>query len=307
MNQDLKSVDVEKPLVSICCLVYNHEKFLKQTLDSFLMQQTSFPFEVVIHDDASTDSSADIIRSYEAKHPEIFKPIYQTENQKSKFKSGMNPRFNFPRAKGEFIAVCEGDDYWTDPLKLQKQVDFFNNNSDFVLCFHNVTILNSRGKKTTETSMIKNNQKEVFKTEDIIEKWFVPTCSIMFRNLDDFELPNWFFRCISGDFPFLLLLSLRGKFKYLPITMGCYRLHNTGASTKHKGYFKVYGMIFIYQSFNQFTNYKYESIVNKGIKEAINTHLPEIHELNELKKYHKNFLFTTWLKKKFRFLLRNNK
>ncbi|MCB4799691.1 glycosyltransferase family 2 protein [Neotamlana laminarinivorans] len=305
MSQNFKSVDVAKPLVSICCLVYNHEKFLKQTLDSFLMQQTSFKFEVVIHDDASTDSSTDIIKAYEAKHPEIFKPIYQTENQKSKFKSGMNPRFNFPRAKGKYIAVCEGDDYWTNPLKLQKQVDFLNNNSDFVLCFHNVTILNSRGKETTETLMIKNTQKEVFKTEDIIEKWFVPTCSIMFRNLEDFELPNWFFRCISGDFPFLLLLSLRGKFKYLTNTMGCYRLHNTGASTKHKGYFKVYGMIFIYQNFNQFTNYKYESIVNKGIKEAINTHLPEIQELNELKKYHKNFLVRTWLKKKFRFFLKN--
>ena len=96
---------------------------LLQCLDGFMMQQTNFAFEVLIHDDASTDGTTEIIKEYEAKYPEIIKPIYEEENQWVKGRRG-SAVFNFPRAKGKYIAMCEGDDYWTDPLKLQKQVDF---------------------------------------------------------------------------------------------------------------------------------------------------------------------------------------
>ncbi|HHX61228.1 MAG TPA: glycosyltransferase [Epulopiscium sp.] len=105
------------PLVSICCLAYNHEKFIRQALDGFIMQESNFPIEVLIHDDASTDDTANIIREYEKKYPEIIKPIYQTENQYSKG-VGISVTYNFPRAKGKYIAMCEGDDYWTDPYYL---------------------------------------------------------------------------------------------------------------------------------------------------------------------------------------------
>lgn len=112
-------------LVSISCITYNHEPYIRECLDGFIMQKTDFAFEVLIHDDASTDKTADIIREYEAKFPNLIKPIYQTENQFSKKVGSINAKFNYPRAKGKYIALCEGDDYWTDPLKLQKQVDFF--------------------------------------------------------------------------------------------------------------------------------------------------------------------------------------
>ena len=104
------------PLLSICCVTYNHESFISQCLDGFLMQQTDFPFEILIHDDASADGTANIIMEYEAKYPDLIKPIYQTENQFSKGIK-ISVTFNFPRAKGKYIALCEGDDYWTDPLK----------------------------------------------------------------------------------------------------------------------------------------------------------------------------------------------
>ena len=100
------------PLVSICCITYNHAPYIRQCLDGFMMQQTNFTFEVLIHDDASTDGTADIIREYESKYPDIIKPIYQTENQYSKGVK-VSATFNFPRAKGKYIAMCEGDDYWT--------------------------------------------------------------------------------------------------------------------------------------------------------------------------------------------------
>ncbi len=133
-----------RPLLSISCATYNHENFIKDCLDGFVMQKTNFNFEVLIHDDASTDNTANIIREYEQKYPDIIKPIYQTENQYSKGKP-ISATFNWPRAQSKYIALCEGDDYWTDPNKLQKQVDFLEANPDYMMCFHNAEILNTEG------------------------------------------------------------------------------------------------------------------------------------------------------------------
>ena len=123
----------KNPLVSICCVTYNHEPYIRQCLDGFMMQKTDFPFEVIIHDDASTDGTADIIREYEARYPGIIKPIYQKENQYSKG-VGISETYVYPRAQGKYIAICEGDDYWIDPYKLQKQVDFLEGHSEYSMC-----------------------------------------------------------------------------------------------------------------------------------------------------------------------------
>jgi len=104
-------------VVSISCITYNHAPYIRQCLDGFVMQKTTFPFEILIHDDASTYGTPDIIREYEAKYPGLIKPIYQTENQHSKGVK-ISQTFNWPRARGKDIALCEGDDYWTDPYKL---------------------------------------------------------------------------------------------------------------------------------------------------------------------------------------------
>ena len=125
---------MERQLVSICCLAFNHEPYIRKCIEGFLMQKTCFSFEVLIHDDASTDKTAEIIREYEAKYPKIVKSIYQSENQYSKGIK-VSQIYQFPRAKGKYIAICEGDDYWTDPLKLQKQVDFLEKNEDYGLVY----------------------------------------------------------------------------------------------------------------------------------------------------------------------------
>lgn len=130
---------MENPFVSICCLTYNHESYIRQCLDGFVMQKANFPIEILIHDDASTDGTQDIIREYEVKYPNIIKPIYQKENQYSKGVK-VSLVYNYPRAKGKYIALCEGDDYWTDPYKLQKQVDFLESHPDYVMCSHDVDI-----------------------------------------------------------------------------------------------------------------------------------------------------------------------
>lgn len=123
------------PLVAIHCLVYNHEPYLRDCFEGFVMQQTNFPFVAIVHDDASTDGSAAIIREYEDKYPHIFKPIYETENQYSKHDGSIENIMNqaIDATGAQYVAICEGDDYWTDPLKLQKQVDFMEENIDYGL------------------------------------------------------------------------------------------------------------------------------------------------------------------------------
>lgn len=126
-----------EPLVSICCLTYNHASFIKACLDGFLAQKTDFPIEILVHDDASTDGTDAIIRDYAERYPQIIYPLYEDENQYSKgMQNEMDIVYNYARARGKYIATCEGDDYWTDPLKLQKQVDFLEEHPDYSVCFH---------------------------------------------------------------------------------------------------------------------------------------------------------------------------
>jgi glycosyltransferase involved in cell wall biosynthesis len=124
-------------LVAIHCLVYNHEPYLRDCLEGFVMQQTSFPFVAIVHDDASTDGSTAIIREYEEKYPDIIKPIYETENQWRKPDGSLGRIMNaaIDATGAKYVAMCEGDDYWTDPLKLQKQVDFLESHPDYVMCW----------------------------------------------------------------------------------------------------------------------------------------------------------------------------
>ena len=122
-------------MVSICCLTYNHAPYVRKCLDGFLMQQVDFPIEIIIHDDASADGTQNILREYQKKYPDLFHLILQTENQYSKGKQ-VAMEFLFPKVKGKYIAFCEGDDYWTDSHKLQKQVDFLEAHPDHSLCCH---------------------------------------------------------------------------------------------------------------------------------------------------------------------------
>ena len=132
------------PLVSVCCVTYNHASYIKKAIDSFLMQETDFPFEILIHDDSSTDGTTDIVMEYAEKYPGIIKPIIQTENQLSK--GGLIcPRLVFPKTLGKYIALCDGDDYWTDKTKLQKQVSFLENNSDYVITYTDCRLFDENG------------------------------------------------------------------------------------------------------------------------------------------------------------------
>lgn len=219
-----------QPLVSICSLVYNHEPYLRQCLDGFVMQQTTFPFEVIIHDDASTDGSAAIIREYATRYPNIFVPIYQTENQYSQGKK-VSSTFVFPRARGKYIALCEGDDYWTDPLKLQKQVDFLEANPDYSMCFHSANVFcQSSGQYNDLFAYVQDREYEGV---EFIKKWTVPTASVCFRrNVIDSELyqtvrKNPYF--VYGDLILFLSCASLGRIRGLSSMMSVYRRLDNGA------------------------------------------------------------------------------
>lgn len=208
-----------KCLVSICCIAYNHDKYISQALEGFVAQKTNFAFEVIVHDDASTDETVDIIRGYVDKYPDIIKPIFQTENQYSKGIK-VSSTYVWPRARGRYIALCEGDDYWTDLYKLQKQVDFLEANEDFALCFHKVKVLMQDGSLVDD--FITKVPRHVTTVKDLAKRGnYIHTPSVVLRN--DFTIPDWFLNCPIGDYPLYLIAARQGKIKYLEDTMAVYR------------------------------------------------------------------------------------
>lgn len=287
-------------IVSISVVTYNHKDYIKQCLDGILMQQTNFSFEIILGEDESSDSTREICMDYANNYPNKIKLFLRKREDVIYINGNPTGRFNFMEnlkaCSGKYIALCEGDDYWTDTLKLQKQVDFLEKNEDYALCFHNVDLLNTRESIQQVSPMHTNLTKDSFTTSDIITQWFIPTVSILYRQYKDFELPLWFQYCASGDIPLLLLLSLEGKFKYLDEIMGCYRIHDSGISITHNGYFKAFSMVYIYQNFNVHTNFKYEEKINEEMIYEIRRYLPEIQELNKLKQESAKIKKPLWLK-----------
>lgn len=226
------------PLVSISCITYNHAPYIRECLDGLTMQKTNFAFEVLIHDDASTDGTEEIIREYEAKYPNIIKPLYEKENQWVKGRRG-SAVFNFPRARGKYIAMCEGDDYWTDPLKLQKQVEFLENNSEYVLVHTDIKILYERSGKiiSTNDKQINSQLSKNISFQELLlsGKYIIRTATVLFKksiladsiNNNKFLFSNNF---LMGDTPLWYSLSKYGSFKFLSDCTTIYRRHFNSAT-----------------------------------------------------------------------------
>lgn len=208
---------------SVCCITYNHEKYIAQALDGFFLQQTDFDFEIVIADDASRDGTRSIIESYMQRYPGRINYIRNEPNM------GVMPNFTqaLKACRGEYVAICEGDDYWTDPNKLQIQSDLLDSKPGISFCFHKAEVYNETEKRVVRVTN-ENQQQTEFTTSDLIEKgWFIMTASIMFRN-SAFNIPEWFSSLKYGDHPLQLLCSLNGNARFIDRTMSVYRVHNTG-------------------------------------------------------------------------------
>lgn len=257
-------------LVSVCLITYKQEEYIAEAIESIFRQQTGFSFELIIGEDNSPDSTRQICQQYADKYPDQIRLLPGEKNL------GMLKNFmrTIAAACGKYIAFLEGDDYWTDPRKLQKQVDFLEQNPGYSICFHNVQVKSIKKGIEGEWLFHKSLEKTVFTTEDLLRQWFIPSASVVFVNYPDLELPSWFSFCKSGDIPFLLLLSLRGKIKYIDETMAVYRVHEKGISSSHNGYDKIIAMIYIYENFNVHTGYYYRDKIREAIIYEMNYHFP---------------------------------
>ena len=217
----------QKPFVSILCATYNQKDYIAQTIEGFLMQKVDFPIEIIIHDDASTDGTTDIVRKYANEHPDIIKPIFQTENQYSKH-VGIWKSFIYPKAQGEYHSECEGDDYWTDPNKLQRQVDFLKSHPEYVLSTENAQVL------FTNTGIVQPFSTEPahdVSLEDLLIRRRFPTASAVYRSKFISEFLNQ--NIPSFDTCFWAFLATKGKIHFNPIVSSIYR-RGTGVTEANK-------------------------------------------------------------------------
>lgn len=223
----------QKYLVAISCITYNHEKYLADALEGFVMQKTNFPFVAIVHDDASTDGTADILRKYAEKYPDIIHPIYETENQYSKRDGSLGRIMNEAIAAtgAKYIAMCEGDDYWTDQYKLQKQVDFMEKHEDVGLCYtdYNLCVEN---KIVVENIFHSNPSKLIHSFEEqLIKSAYIAPMSWLFRK-DIYNQIAPRKSHTDGTFALSLDFFAKSTVAYLPETTAVYRSH-IGSATTH--------------------------------------------------------------------------
>lgn len=264
-------------MVSICCITFNQKEYIRDALDGFLSQKTDFAYEVLIHDDASTDGTAQIIRQYAEAYPDIIKPILQTENQYSKGLTNISGTFNFPRAQGRYIAMCEGDDYWTDPDKLQLQVDFLEEHPDCSLVFHSAKV-DVQGRAVTEHSMRPYEGNRKVAPEEIIDKTSgYPTASLMFRTEMVKDLPDFYVNAPIADIPLQLMAAARGWAYYIDRPMCVYRLGGAASWTtlmkqgnyeqKQKDYAEA--MSRMYRGFDQYSGGRFHDTVERAVRRLV--------------------------------------
>lgn len=258
MNEDI--------LVSIYCLAYNHENYIRDALNGFISQKTKFKYEVIIHDDASTDSTAEIIEEYRKQYPDIIKPIYQKENQYSK---GLDifDSFIYEKINGKYIAVCEGDDYWISEKKLQNQVDFLEGHPNYSACTHCVKILDCR-----------NNSQRVFNPTyedysfDVYD--FLPwnnkryLSSSLVAKKEYFSIPQEIKMKKVGDYPRAVHLALKGPIYYMKEVYSVYRYYAQGSWTRNnkgtndQAIFNINEKNDFLIRFNEYTSQRFENEIS---------------------------------------------
>ncbi len=224
----IKKCKVENPTVSIICLCYNHEKWLRECLDSLVNQETSFPYEIIIHDDKSLDHSVDILLDYHKKYPEIITLLLQDENQYSRGVKILG-RFLFPQVRGKYIAICECDDYYIDTTKLQKQYDFMEAHTDYSLCCHAAMRIDASTHNELSVWDIQGGDRDLSVAEMIrVGGLIMPTNSMFFISdpIKKEGMPEFFYNAPVGDTPIMIFLAFKGKTKYMNEVMSAYRVNN---------------------------------------------------------------------------------
>jgi len=253
-------------LVSINCITYNHEDYISDAIEGFLMQKTDFDFEILIGEDCSTDNTRKIVERYIERYPDKISLITSETNIGAK----KNARRLQGNSKGKYIAVCEGDDYWTDPLKLQKQVDYMEHNEGCTLCFHSAEIVTAN-KRKIGMQMRSYCKNTVCPMEDIIigGGGFCPTQSIMYLKRTMDNLPEFHTKAPVGDYPMQMIVASQGYAYYIDENMSAYRNAVKGSWTERTKTIEKSVQVFeklvcMLSEFDEYTNYKYSKAVDKA-------------------------------------------
>lgn len=276
----------QEPKLSVCLITYKHELYIEQAIESILMQKVNFAWEIIIADDCSPDETRKIIRKYQQLYPNRIRTIFQQKN----VGAGKNFVDLINAARGKYVAYIEGDDYWTDEYKLQKQFDFMHERPDFSLCYHKIKWVYTYEcphDPDAESNVDDPPESTIY---DILRKgWFIRSCSMFYIN---FKLPVGFENLMIGDYPLHILLASMGRIGFLNEQMGVYRINNNGASettfiTTNTAKIKqnIKNQINMLKYLNRETAFRYKSEINSKV-------IGEIHQLLSvsLKENKKKFL-----------------
>jgi glycosyltransferase involved in cell wall biosynthesis len=242
--------------VTVLLLTYNHEKYIAQALDTVLMQETDFDYEIVIIEDCSTDATRDIVKAYHQRYPDKIRLRLSEQNRRipGPFAEA------FDAVQTPFVAILDGDDYWTSRNKLQKQVDFLRSHPECVLCFHNALRMY---EDQNRAPLIYNSseQKTISEIEDLWQYCFIASCTAMLRKDSMGKLPGWYHTLRVGDWPLFLFRTQRGKIGYIDEILGVYRIHGEGAWQKLDSIQRLEDRVAFYQTMNANLDFRYNHIV----------------------------------------------
>jgi glycosyltransferase involved in cell wall biosynthesis len=248
--------------VSVLIITYNQECFIAQAIESALMQRTNFDYEIVIGEDCSTDDTRRIVVDYQKRYPDKIRLLLPERNL------GLLGKINLIQTlqacHGQYVAILEGDDYWTAQNKLQKQVDVLDAHPDYAICFHNVQAFHE-DNRCHAWNLCHQDQKETSNLEDLVATNFIPTCSVMFRNGLVKQFPTWFFDLMMGDWPLHVLNAQHGKIFYIPGVMSAYRIHDGGVWAQD-GVRNISEELRAYHCFDAHLGFKYSRQIERRIK-----------------------------------------
>jgi glycosyltransferase involved in cell wall biosynthesis len=250
--------------VSVFLITYKHEQYIAETIESIVSQKVNFDFEIVIGEDKSPDNTRAICEKYAAQYPHLIKLLPSDKNH-GPMGNGIRTWY---ACTGEYIATCEGDDYWSDPYKLQKQVDFLDSNPDFTMCFSSVHIIDELNADVPYEYFFPVLKKDVFTIEDFIQSDMniIPTPTLLYRSVVPMPFPQFFLNAIAGDLPLQLLAADKGKAKYFSEKMAVYRNHGGGVTKSAENIAKGDDAKFLlYQEADKYFDHKYTKLFSKKL------------------------------------------
>jgi glycosyltransferase involved in cell wall biosynthesis len=248
------------PTVSVAMITYNHERFIAQAIESVLMQRTTFLYELVIGEDHSLDKTREIVKDFQRRYPSKIRVLLADQN----LGAMTNCIRTLQASEGQYIALLDGDDYWTDPRKLQLQVDFLNDHPDCAICFHNAAKVYEDGRSVPGL-YCPAGQKPFFTLADLLAGNFIPTCSVMVRNGLLRALPAWFQQLGFGDWAFYVLNAQYGNIGYLDEVMGTYRVHGHGQWSGESKIQRLSSQISVYKAFRAHLDSRYTGAIRAAL------------------------------------------